>query len=330
MDTFFHFPPDLFNLLVDTISRLNKSKRDLLIFFQSVGVPEGYLRPFYDLLNSNNSQFKKFNVTRELLRILNQQTDKMLGVRRQLLKRVIEFDSFDACFPNDKDRAKANVAEIQKIVKLKDTVTRYENYLSNEQSQKLKAQAEKADLIRKSKSQFINLRQEFSQLFSIQSPQERGRKLETVLNNLFSYFNIGIKESFSIYDGESGKIYEQIDGVIEVNHYLTLLEMKWEKVPIGTDKVGRFISRILLRKNVDGIIISYSSFTSAAIIEAQGALSLSVLALVDLKDIFDVLNQEKDLPEFFSNLIRDVKLYKNPKPAITISNLKNIDYSQYI
>ena len=247
MDTFFHFPPDLFNLLVDTIPRLNKSKRDLLIFFQSVGVPEGYLRPFYDLLNSNNSQFKKFNVTRELLRILNQQTDKMLGVRRQLLKRVIEFDSFDACFPNDKDRAKANVAEIQKIVKLKDTVTRYENYLSNEQSQKLKAQAEKADLIRKSKSQFINLRQEFSQLFSIQSPQERGRKLETVLNNLFSYFNIGIKESFSIYDGESGKIYEQIDGVIEVNHYLTLLEMKWEKVPIGTDKVGRFISLIWTR-----------------------------------------------------------------------------------
>lgn len=94
MDTFFHFPPDLFNLLVDTIPRLNKSKRDLLIFFQSVGVPEGYLRPFYDLLNSNNSQFKKFNVTRELLCILNQQTDKMLGVRRQLLKRVIEFDSF--------------------------------------------------------------------------------------------------------------------------------------------------------------------------------------------------------------------------------------------
>ena len=50
------------------------------------------------------------------------QENRLLGVRRQLLKRVIEFDSFDACFPNDKDRAKANVAEIQKIVKLKDTI----------------------------------------------------------------------------------------------------------------------------------------------------------------------------------------------------------------
>lgn len=31
MDTFFHFPPDLFNLLVDTIPRLNK-KRFIIVF----------------------------------------------------------------------------------------------------------------------------------------------------------------------------------------------------------------------------------------------------------------------------------------------------------
>ena len=86
----------------------------------------------------------------------------------------------------------------------------------------------------------------------------------------------------------------------------------------------------MFRTNVDGIIISYSSFTSSAISTAKQALSRAVLALVDLKDIFDVLNQGKDLSEFFSNLIRDVKLYQNPKPSVTISELKNIDYSQYI
>ena len=31
MDMYFHFPPDLFNILVDTIPRLNKTKKDLLI-----------------------------------------------------------------------------------------------------------------------------------------------------------------------------------------------------------------------------------------------------------------------------------------------------------
>ena len=32
-----------------------------------------------------------------------------------------------------------------------------------------------------------------------------------------------------------------------------------------------------------------------------------------------------DLPEYLSELIRNVKLYKNPKPVISIPNLKNID-----
>ena len=32
MENFFHFPPDLFNLLVDTIPRLNKSKKENIDF----------------------------------------------------------------------------------------------------------------------------------------------------------------------------------------------------------------------------------------------------------------------------------------------------------
>lgn len=329
VDTYFHFPPDLFNLLVDTIPRLNKTKKDLLLFFENVGVPKQYLQTYYILLDRNRSQFKKFDVTREILAVLNEQAEKMLGVRRRLLQRVIEFDSFETCYPNDKDRAKANVLDIQKLVKLKDTVTKYENYLSKEQSEKIKIQQEKIEKIRKSKAQFEDLCQRFSKLFSVQNPQERGKKLEKVLNDIFGYFKIGVKEDFVIYDDETGKNYEQIDGVVEINHYLTLIEMKWEKNPIGADKVGRFMSRLLVRKNVDGLIISYSSFTDTAISTAKEALSISVLALVDLKDIFEVLNREKDLAEFLEEIVKNVKLYKNPKPRVDISNLKNIDYSLY-
>lgn len=330
MDTFFHFPPDLFNLLVDTIPRLNKSKKDLLLFFQNVGVPKEYLQQYHVLLVRNRSQFKKYDVTREVLTFLNEHPEKMLGVRRKLLQRVIEFESFDICYPNDKDRAKANVSDIKKLVKLKDTVTKYENFLSKEQNEKVKIQQEKAEKIRESKEHFEELCKKFDQLFTIQSPQERGKKLEKVLNEIFAYFNIGIKEDFVVYDDETGKNYEQIDGVVEINHYLTLIEMKWEKTPIGADKVGRFMSRLLVRKNVDGIIISYSSFTETAIPTAKDALAISVLALVDLKDIFDVLNQKKDLAEYFSEVIKNVKLYKTPKPVVSINNLKSIDYSLYL
>ncbi|SHJ80735.1 Restriction endonuclease [Anaerocolumna jejuensis DSM 15929] len=329
MDLFFHFPPDLFGLLVDTIPRLNKSKKDLLLFFESTGVPSVYLKEYYNLLNTNNSQFKKFNVTREVLEVLNRETDKMLGVRRKLLQRVIEFDSFEMCYANDKDRAKANVADIQKLVKLKDTVTKYENYLSSERNQKIQNKNEEIEKISKNKNRYIELLEQFEALFSNNNPQERGKKLEIILNQIFKYFRIGIKEDFVIYDEETGKNYEQIDGVIEINHYLTLLEMKWEKNSIGADKIGRFMSRLLVRRNVDGIIISYSSYTETAIITAKEALSISVIALVDLKDIYDVLKQEKDLLTYFTYLIQNVKLYKSPKPVINIAELPNIDFQLY-
>jgi len=329
MDTYFHFPPDLFNLLVDTIPRLNKSKKDLLVFFKNVGVPEAYLESYYVLLAVNKAGFKKYDVTRDVLTVLNQQSEKMLGVRRKLLQRVIDFESFDTCFPNDKDRAKANVSDIKKLVKLKDTVTKYESLLNEEQKQKVKFQQEHANKLQKSKENFEELLNRFGQLFSIQNPQERGKRLEKVLNDIFIYFKIGVKEDFVIYDEESGKNYEQIDGVVEINHYLTLIEMKWEKTPIGADKIARFMSRLLVRKNVDGIIISYSSYAETAISIAKEALAISTLALVDLQDIFEVLNQKKDLSAFFSGLMINVKLYKNPKPRIDINSLKAIDYSLY-
>jgi restriction system protein len=34
----YHFAPDFLNLFVETISRLNRSKKDLLLFFRGAGV----------------------------------------------------------------------------------------------------------------------------------------------------------------------------------------------------------------------------------------------------------------------------------------------------
>lgn len=39
-DITFHYPPELFNLLVDAIPALNKSKNDVVIFFRGAGVAE--------------------------------------------------------------------------------------------------------------------------------------------------------------------------------------------------------------------------------------------------------------------------------------------------
>lgn len=300
------------------------------MFFQNVGVQDKYLHKYLVLLNTNKESLSKFNMTREILTLLNQGGDSMLGIRRQLLQRVVCFDSFDACWDNDRDKAKANVSEIGKIVKLKDTVTRFETITEKEQSRIEDENKKRVDKVIQIKQEYENTKKRIMALFSIENPQKRGKELETALNDLFRFYKIGVHEAFAIYDNESGKCYEQIDGVVEINSYLTLIEMKWEQPPIGSDKVCRFINRIFMRSNVDGIIISYSGFTETAIKNANDALSHKVITLVELQDIINILNFYKDLKKYFEIKLRNTKLYKDSFSKVNIQSLDDLDFSNYI
>lgn len=326
----YHFPPDLFNLLVDAIPRINRTKKDLLAFFKNVGTPISLLNKYYSLINYDPKQISKKDITREVLEYLNSKdTDEYLGLRRQLLQRVVDFTAFNTCYDNDVDSAKARIYEIKQLVNLKDSVTKHEQFIKNERNEKLKAKQQQLNRIITSKNKFDTIANDFNKLFTIVNPQLRGKSLEVILNELFTFFKISIRESFCIADEESGKIYEQIDGTIELNNYLTLVEIKWEHDPIGVNPLSRFMTRLFVRSNVDGIIISYSSFTDTAPPIAKEGLSQRTVALVDLQDISKILTLKKDLPEYFASLIREVRLTKNPKPIISIENLSDIDFSKY-
>lgn len=330
MATSYHFPPDLFNLLVDAIPRINRTKKDLLAFFKNVGTPISLLNKYYSLINYDPKQISKKDITREVLENLNSKdTDEYLGIRRQLLQHVVDFTAFNTCYDNDVDSAKARIYEIKQLVNLKDSVTKHEQFIENERNEKLKAKQQQLNRIVASKTKFDTIANDFNKLFTIVNPQLRGKSLEVVLNELFTFFKISIRESFCIADEESGKIYEQIDGTIELNNYLTLVEMKWEHDPIGVNPLSRFMTRLFVRSNVDGIIISYSSFTDTAPPIAKEGLSQRTVVLVDLQDISKILTLKKDLPEYFTSLIREVRLTKNPKPIISIENLSDIDFSKY-
>jgi hypothetical protein len=330
MATSYHFPPDLFNLLVDAIPRINRTKKDLLAFFKNVGTPISLLNKYYSLISYDPKQISKKDITRDVLEHLNSKdTDEYLGIRRKLLQRVVDFTAFNTCYENDIDSAKARIYEIKQLVNLKDSVTKQEQFIENERQEKIKAKQQQIQKLNNSKEKYDSITNEFNKLFSITNPQLRGKSLEAVLNDLFTFFKISIRESFCIADEETGRIYEQIDGTIEINTYLTIIEMKWENSPIGAEKIGRFMGRLFSRNSVDGIIISYSSFTSTAQTTVKEWLNQKTVALVDLKDIHNLLLLKKDLPTYFTTLIREVRLNKNPQPTISIENLPDIDFTKY-
>ena len=102
----YHFPPDLFNLLVDAIPRINRTKKDLLAFFKNVGTPISLLNKYYSLISYDPKQISKKDITREVLEYLNSKdTDEYLGIRRQLLYRVVNFTAFNTWYDNDVDSA---------------------------------------------------------------------------------------------------------------------------------------------------------------------------------------------------------------------------------
>lgn len=78
----------------------------------------------YETWKLNKDNINKYEIVRQVLTKLNEQKETYFRERREILKRVIEYDSFSSCWPNDQLKAKGLVSEIRKVVNTKDSFTR--------------------------------------------------------------------------------------------------------------------------------------------------------------------------------------------------------------
>jgi hypothetical protein len=79
----------------------------------------------------------------------------------------------------------------------------------------------------KQAEQRILIRSKLNVLFAEPDHHKLGRALESILNDLFRNFHILIKESFSLRGSHGEGILEQIDGAVELNGQVFLVEIKW-------------------------------------------------------------------------------------------------------
>ena len=87
LDRSYHYPPDVLELLVDTIPRLIKSKAGLLDFFEQAGTPEELLAEWRTKLHKDRMSVSKYHLAR-VLRGLNALGDEARPVRHQVLSRL--------------------------------------------------------------------------------------------------------------------------------------------------------------------------------------------------------------------------------------------------
>jgi len=302
----FQYSPDLLSLLVDAVPRLCKSKKDLLLFFQGAGVSRTLLAPHEALLRTDNKEFKKHLVTRDLLKRLNEMGDGGLRERREILKRVTEFEDFSVCWENDRAAARGLVAQIRDLVNVKDSFTRM-NLEREGERRKRQAELKARDTAREQRrSKLAKVKADLFALFGESDAHKRGKALEGVLNSLFAAQDILIREAFTI-KGRCGEgAIEQIDGLIEIDGQLYLVEVKWWNKSLGVAEVSPHVVRVYGRGGVAyGLFISYTDFTEAARKTFRDAtIQGRVIIFAKLQEIVELLELEGDIKSWIKQKVR--------------------------
>jgi restriction system protein len=318
MDIIFHYPPELLSLLIETLPKLCKNKKDLLVFFQGSGVDKSLLAPYDALLNSNRDGFKKHIVSRELLTRLNELGERSLGERREILNRVTEFQDFSVCWENDQAAARGLVAQVRDLVNVKDAFTRINIEREQERQQRLANEARKAEASRKRREELAEIKKSLFGLFAESNPYKRGKCLDAVLNRYFKSSGISVSEAITLKGDAGSGIVEQIDGVVQIRGQLYLVEVKWEQETLGREKVAPHLVRVFSRGLAGAIFISYSDYSPAAITDCKEALREKAIVLCKLDEFVYALDKERDLLEILHGKIDAAVIQKNPFFRLTL------------
>jgi restriction system protein len=311
----YHWPPELMELLVDTIPLLCRSKVAVLDLLRGAGVGEELLLGFRRQLQEDPSTISKYKIVRSVLVRLNQQGDRSLPARRLLLRRVAEFEDFSTCWPDDQLKAKGLVAEIRRVVNVKDSFTRLQQegdqQRQHDHRQRQAEREAKAVQAEERRQRIRALREDLNAVIRMGNPQQRGAALEALLNKIFAAEGLSVREAFVLRDG-SGQATEQVDGVVELDGTPYLVEVKYWAEALGKWPVAEHLVRVYGRAEVRGLMISASGYTQPAVDECQRVLAQRVVVLGELRELVMLLEQERPLDEWLREKTRRALIDREP------------------
>jgi restriction system protein len=312
VDSSYHYPPELLELLTDAIPCLVKSKQAIIDLFAGAGVPSKHLSDWKQKVRTDRDSVKKYEIARSVLCRVNADGDAALGVRREILRRISAWEDFSTCYNNDRYKAMGLVSQICKVVDVKDSFTRMSLERERERRERQAEYTAKLTAKQKRDEERRALKDALCRLFAENHPHKRGKALEPALNSLFKNADILVKDAFA-YRGSDGEgVLEQIDGVVEFSGHLYLVEMKWWDKPIGKAEIASHLVNVYGRGGVCGIFISASGYTAAAIESVKTALVQKVCVLCDLEEIIMLLDRNGDFSDLLQQKVRTAQMLKDP------------------
>lgn len=293
----YHYPPDLTTLLISTISVLVRSKPDTVGFFRACGVDERHLESLDRRARTTPNSINKYEIARTVIECVNREGDSGLRARREIVRRVVEWNDFSTSWPDKALEAQGLVAKVRAAVNEKDSFTRMSQERERERDERLRPRREAALAAQRRREARDLLRQDLGELFGMQNAQQRGLKFERLLNKIFALDGLSVRESFTLLT-DTGRVGEQIDGLIEYGNQPYIVEAKWYKEPLGIGDVSSHLVRVYSRPGVHGLIVSASPFAEPAVAGCKKALGQRTIVLAELREIVLILERHGDLGEW--------------------------------
>ncbi|MGW5868994.1 hypothetical protein ACWFRJ_43425 [Streptomyces sp. NPDC055239] len=129
-----------------------------------------------------------------------------MEVRREVLKRAVEFEDFSTLWPDDRLPVQGLQANVRSLVNAKDSCTRMSQERIVERAARFAARTEELERLARRRAKFRALRGRLAELFHEVDPRRIGAALEGVLNDAFKTEGILIRESFVLRsEGASGR-----------------------------------------------------------------------------------------------------------------------------
>lgn len=309
-DPAYHYPPDVFEAVVQAIPLIVRSKQDVLTFFRGCGVSQVLIERVVPWTTPGSDK-SKYHITRQILSEINELGDRGIRVRREVIKRITEFDNFDASWENDRLKAQGAVAALRELVNKKDAFTRMQIIHEETQNRTRQSRQVEADAKKAKRAMREAVRNDLGKLFSDKNSQRRGKELESILNRLFELDDVIIREAFTVTEVDVGVI-EQIDGAIEFEGRIYLVEMKWWSKEMARAEVASHLVSVFNRGDVGGIFISNSNFLPSVVQDYKDALTKMTVFLVELREIVMLLESDGHISDLLKPKIHAAKLAKNP------------------
>lgn len=275
----------------------NKAPQERFLRFELREHPELLVRlPFGAL---------KRDVSAALVAYLAAHEDHYQPVTLDLMQRVAAMDRF----PNleqQTDKAHLVEAATEAVAELRRWIGRYSALVeSHERLAAERVQETAREVLRRSTSaRHEQLKRQFLGMHEEPDHQQRGRSLETLLNELFALYDLNPRRSFCIAG-------EQIDGAFTFNTDDYILEAKWEKAPAAREDVDVLDSKVRRRgKNTLGLFVAVSGFSVHAV-NAHSSCGTG-LVFMDGTDLFNVLDERIRLDELLDAKRRHAAETGNP------------------